>query len=425
MAEQKKSQFSIKRLIYNDKYLMIVSLLLAIIVWIVASLNVGTSETKTIKMNVPIKLGDEISEQLGMQYYSLQDSIEVSVKISGAKYVIGQVTENDLSVKFDTSSVNRTGVQSIPILVSNASKRLDFEISGTYPSAIDGYFDVNATKVMKLDLNFDKNQVADGYIFGKPVMSEDMIIVSGPKNYIDRIEGAVVDVVFGSDEKLTELYKGNCNIGFIGTGIEPSYFTVTSRTDTATPLKTVSVTIPVLKKADLPVSIDFVDKPAMMDNDSIKIKYSTENVYAGVLDTAEIKNAVIGTINFNQLTTGKQTFDFDVTKLNGITILDNTKSITVDITINGYSERSVAIDKSKIQIEGVPDGYRAEIEGLSSATIKVVAPKGTSVSPADLTMKCDVSEEKKTNIYPVTITIGNNTSWVYGTYNATIKLIKK
>ncbi|MFR5877088.1 MAG: hypothetical protein ACLUFN_11440, partial [Eubacterium sp.] len=87
MAEKrkKKSNFSIKRLIYNDKYLIIFSLLLAVVVWVVTSLNIGIDETKTVKIDVPISLGDEVSEQLGMQYYSFQNTIQVSVTVSGAK----------------------------------------------------------------------------------------------------------------------------------------------------------------------------------------------------------------------------------------------------------------------------------------------------------------------------------------------------
>ena len=149
MAEKKKS-FSLQRMISNDKSLIVVALLLAVLVWIVVSLNIGTDETKTITINAPITLSDELSQQMGMQYYTLQDNVELSVTLSGPKYVIGQVAEDDLSVKFDTTNVNRAGAQTIPILVTNKSKTLDFEVTSTYPSAIDAYFDVAATKTYDL-----------------------------------------------------------------------------------------------------------------------------------------------------------------------------------------------------------------------------------------------------------------------------------
>ena len=119
---KEKKKFSFKDIIYNDKYLIFFCVLLAVLVWIMTSLSIGTNESKTVKVQVPIKLGDEVSKQLDMQYYTLQNTVELSVTITGAKYVIGQVTDDDLSVKFDTSNVNRTGEQSIPILVTDKSK---------------------------------------------------------------------------------------------------------------------------------------------------------------------------------------------------------------------------------------------------------------------------------------------------------------
>lgn len=317
--EKKKSGFSIRRLVYNDKYLIIFALVLAVLIWIVTSLNIGTDETKTIKVDVPISLSDEMSEQLGMQYYSFQDTIQVSVTVSGAKYVVGQVTQNDLSIKFDTSSVNRTGEQTIPILVTNASNRLDFSVTSTYPSSIEAYFDVNESKTFDLYLKYDEDNVADGYTFGEPVLSENRVIISGPQTYVDKIERASVNVDFGTDVDLTEPYNVDCNIDIEGTGVEKSYLTITSRTDTETPISAVSVTLPVLKTTKFPVSVNFEDQPSELPKNIVSVKYSVDTLNAGVLDSANINKAVIGTISFDNLTTGENQFVFDATNLQGIT----------------------------------------------------------------------------------------------------------
>uniref|UniRef100_UPI0015BB5228 hypothetical protein n=1 Tax=uncultured Eubacterium sp. TaxID=165185 RepID=UPI0015BB5228 len=163
--DKKKKRFSFSDLVYNDKYLIVLSIFLSVVVWIGSSLSVGTDDTKTIKVNAPIELSSKLSSQLGMQYYSLQDSVDISVTLSGQKYVIGQVTAQDLNITFDTSAVNRTGNQTIPIRVTNKSKRLDFTVDSVYPSYIEGFFDVNTTKTFDVDLVYDENNVADGYIF--------------------------------------------------------------------------------------------------------------------------------------------------------------------------------------------------------------------------------------------------------------------
>ncbi len=420
----KRLRKTLKKLIFNDKYLIIVSLFLAVIVWIVTSINIGDVEEKTIKIDVPIKLGDEISDQLSMQYYSLQDTVELSVTFSGAKYVIGQVGENDFSVKFDTSDVSRTGDQRIPILVSNNSN-LDFTVTSVYPSSVEAYFDVNLTKTFDLNLEYDEKNVADGYTFGEPVLSEDKIVVSGPKTFVEQIENAVLNVDFGSSKDLTEPFKTECAIEFEGIGYEASYLSVTSRTDTENQLSNIAVTLPVLKVKTLPVSVQLEDAPDGVDEGLISITYSKDSIEAGVLDSADISGAVIGTLDFTKISTGKNTFDFDVTNLKGITVLDkDLKTITATVNVSSsYELKTIGIKRSDVLVEGLSDSQKASVRNLSKYYVTVIAPKDVSASSLELELKVDVSEKSEDNSYPLTVTITNNdNAWVYSTYTATVDI---
>lgn len=418
----KQKNFSFSNLIYNDKYLVVVSIFIAVIIWIVTSISVGTDETRNIKVDVPITLGDSVSEQLGMQYYSLQDTVEVSVNISGAKYVIGQVSEKDLDISFDTSAVNRVGEHTIPIMVSNKSKSLDFKIESVYPKTIDGYFDVNSEKTFDVELNYDDENVADGYVFGAPVLSEEKVVVSGPKTYIDKISQVYCSVDFEDSTELTETFSQDCELHFDGNGIVNNFLTVTSRTDNEKPLKNISVTLPVLQKVVLPVTSSFEDQPTGLGRSVISISYSTKRIDAGVLPSADISAANIGSIYFHDLTVGTQSFDFNTENLNGITVLDDTKTITATVTVSSaYSEHTVHISKDNVVIEGAPENNSKTIRYLDDSTVTVLAPRGTKINASDLTIKCDVSKESKDNKYPLSISVSNNKCWVYGTYNAIIE----
>lgn len=431
MANKKKhkSKFSFRRLVYNDKYLIIFSIILALVVWIGASLNIGTDESKTIRVNVPIELGDEVSEQLGMQYYSLQETIDLSVSISGPKYVIGQVEADDLAVKFDTSSVNRTGQQTIPVLVTNKSNSLDFDISSVYPSSIEGYFDVNESRVIDVSLSYDKSAIGDGYVFGTPVLSEDKVVISGPKTYVDKVESASVKLNFGTDKVLTEPYNEDCKINIEGSGVETSYLTIASRTDIETPISNISVTLPVLKKTTLPVRVNIDDIPKGISQKDYSVSYSVNKIEAGVLDSADINYAVLGNISFNQLSVGTNVFEFDATKIQGITVLDDRISV-IKVTIkisNDYSEKFVSVDKNSILVEGVPKGYKAVIKSISSNNIAVVSSRNiTSIRPSEIDMKCDVSEPNENNIYDIVMNLNDdNNSWIHGHYTAVIELVSE
>ena len=420
----KKIKQRLKKLIFNDRYLIIVSLLLAIVVWIVTSINIGDVESKTIKLSVPVSLGDEVSEQLSMQYYSLQDTIDINVTFSGAKYVIGQVDENDFAVNFDTGAVNRTGEQSIPILVTNNSN-LDFTVTSTYPSSIEAFFDVSMSKTFDLYLDYDETNVADGYTFGDPVLSEDKIVVSGPKTYVDQIQRTYLSVDFGDDKDLKEPYKTESPIEFEGIGVEANYLTAVSRTDAKTPLTKVSVNLPVLKITELPVSVDFNEMPEGLDEGSITVRFSQDSIEAGILESADISNAVIGTIDFSEVGIGRNTFDFDVTNLKGITVLDEelkTITATVDVS-SSYKQNTISLKRSDVLVEGLEDGKEATVINLSRYYATVIVPKDVSMSSLEFEMKVDVSEKSDDNTYPLTITILNNDdSWVLNTYTATVDI---
>lgn len=427
-SKNKKSKFSFKRLISNDKYLIIVSLILAVIVWTITSLNIGADQERTINVEVPIKLGDQVSETLGMQYYSIQDTVEISVRVSGAKYVVGQITQEDLNISFDTSSVTKTGEQYIPIIISNASDGLSYTIEDYYPTQIKGYFDVSESKTFNIEVLYNDDFVADGYTVGTPVLTDEQVVVSGPKTYIDKIEKVQVDANIETETPVTEPYTAEYPIEIIGTDIQTSYLTTTSKTDTSVVLDKVSVTLPVLQICQLPVMVTLEDQPANLPSDAIKISYSPSQITAGILESADINEAVVGTINYNQISDEGGKFTFDATILNGITVIDDVKTVEVTITVDeDYIQKNVSVKKEMVDVVGIPEGYTAVVKSISNSTVSVITLKSNAnnISASNITMKCDVSKSSISGTYPLVISVNDGNSWVYSTYTATVELVEQ
>lgn len=424
MANKSQKGFSFSSLIYNDKYLIVVSLFLAVLVWIGTSLSMGTDESKTITINVPVKLGDQVSEQMGVQFYPLQETVELNVSITGAKYIIGQIKQEDLSVKFDTSAVKRTGSQSVPIIVSNKSKYLDYSVTSVSPSSIDCYFDVNSSKSLDVDVLYDEDNVADGYMFGTPVLSEDRIYVSGPKTFIDKIESAYVQMNFGDEENLTEPVNQKCSILFKGTGIDTDFIDVYSKAGETETLSDISVTLPVLKLETLPVTSSFVNKPANLKDDVVKVEYSVNELRGGILDSANISKADIGTIDFSKITVGENVFEFDANEVSGVAVIDKDEVITATVTVSDdYKTFRVPISSRNVQLEGVGDGVKASINSVSQSYVTVVAPANSNINRNSLVVKCDLTDATESGNYDMQISLANNKkAWVYGTYTCNVNI---
>lgn len=420
--KENKKHFSLSSLIYNDKYLIILSLFLAVLVWIGSSLSVGTDENRTIKANIPVSLSDKMSEQLGMEYFSLQNDIDLNVTINGAKYVVGQVTAEDLNITFDTSGINRTGEQSVPIQVSSKTKTLDFDVVSVSPSSLECYFDAKASKTFTIETRFDHDAVADGYVFGEPVLSEDKIVVTGPKTFVDGIRSAYIDVDFGNDVSLSEPFSQDCDIHFEGTNIDTNYFKISNKVSENDNFTKVSVSIPVFKEAVLPVTLTFDDKPAGLAGSAVSVSYSVNSLNVGVLKSADITTANIGTIDFNDLTVGTQQFEFKTDEISGVSVLDDVDTVVATVRVSSaYTVKNVSVSKSKVLIEGAKNGDNLQVQSLDNNTISVVVPLGTEVKASDLVMKCDVSKKADDNVYPIEISVSNDKCWVYGKYNAVVK----
>ena len=70
MADKnKKKKFSLKKLIYNDKYLIVFSIIAAVIVWVSTSMSLSPETTKTITVAVNVDFSDSAADQLGIKCY--------------------------------------------------------------------------------------------------------------------------------------------------------------------------------------------------------------------------------------------------------------------------------------------------------------------------------------------------------------------
>ncbi len=415
------NRFSLRKIISNDKSLVIVVLILAVIIWTITSLNIGTDESRTIKVDVPISLSDQLSKQVGMNYYTLKDTVTINVTLSGAKYIIGQVSESDLNIKFDTSNVNRAGEQTIPILVTNKSKTKDFQIVSTYPSSVDAYFDVEETKTFDIELKYNEDAVADGYIFGTPSLSEDKVVVSGPTTYVDKIDSISADIDFPKDNSVTESYNEELTLNVNGSGVERSFLKFTSKTDSSAALSSVSVTLPVLKETTLPVSVDIENTPKGISSKDYSVSYSVRNIEAGVLENADVKSAVVGSIDFSELNIGRNVFEFDISNAQGFTSLNKAiKSVTVVVNIpDEFEKKVIAVNTDNIKITG---GNGSEkVKNINKSTLVVITRKGTDITADDVKMQTDISEKNNENTYPVEFTVSDSSTWVYGSYKVTLK----
>ena len=424
--KNEKSKFSMRKLIYNDKYLIIISVICAICIWIATSMNLSPETTKTISVPVTVDFSGSVTEELGIKCYG-DESFNVDVTVKAKKYIAKDISSEDLNVQLQTNIVTTVGTHEVPISVS-AGENADFSVESYYPSVYTAYFDVPEEEEMEIQLNYSTNDyIADGYVGGENLLNESSVIVSGPQTYVSRVSKVTADVAIKN--KLKETATIN---------IEPKAVDVYGNSVDYISIKygseKITLTIPVLKVEQLTPNVTITDAPTSVDLSKLSIDYSVKSIKAGVMEAAGIKAAELGEIKMSSLRVGENKFTFDTGQLDGITVLDDTDKVTVTVTVpSDYRSKDVDITASGVKLNNVPDGYTAKVVSLNADSVTVIGPEKAidSVKSKNVIVSCDLTTKKGSTVqtgnhqYKLTVVVsGVDGVWIYGTYTANVSITK-
>ena len=328
--KRKKSKFSLRKLIYNDKYLIVLSVIAAVVIWIATSINLSPETTKSVTVPVTVDFSGTLAEQLGIQYFDSTD-ITVDVTISCQRYLARDITADDISATLRTDTVTSAGYQSVQILVSTRGTD-EFSIESYYPTSVAGLYDVYQEQSFPVQLKYTNTDFcADGYVAGVTTLSSDEVLVGGPKTYVSQIDR--VEATISLDSNLSESQLVDlAPVALDSSGKKLDYITFEN---------SITANIPILKVENLSPQVNLVNAPVNVQN-IVDIDYSVSKIQAGVLESGENAVLDIGDINFNEISPGKNEFTFDLTQLSGVVVLDGTDEVTVTVTVpDDYETRDI------------------------------------------------------------------------------------
>lgn len=424
--KKKKSKFSLRKLIYNDKYLIIISIVLSLVVWIATSINLSPETTKTITVPVTVDFSGSAAEQLGLMCFG-DESIDVDVTVSCKKYLAMEVSADNINISLDTNAVTNSGYTDVPIKV-DTNNNSDFKVTSYYPTVYRAYFDIEQEKTMDIDIRYtNEDFIADGYMMGEPLLSESTVTVRGPRTYVSQVESVVSNV--NIEKELNQTTSMDLSLTAVDSyGSRVSYITIDTGGESLT------ITIPVLKEMTLDVSASFTGKPSRVSTADFDVAYSVKRVSAGVLEDADIKVANIGTIDFSQLNVGENKFTFNVNSMKGIVVLDNIDTITATVTVpSDYVSTTVNVNTSNGSVINVHDGYKATVTSISSNEVTVIGKEENveNLTSSNIKLVVDLSKidskEIKTGLTTfdaATAVEKSDTCWVYGKYKVTVNITK-
>lgn len=418
----KKSKFSLHNLFSDNRFVMVLSLAIAVVFW--ASVCIAFSpETEVVVENVPveIELENSVPSQYGLRMFG-ENNHTIDITISGSKYLIGGrlITPEDFKVTASTSLVTSAGNHSLQLKVSKVYENANFTIENYSSSFINVYFDEYAEAQANIEVKVEGEEITKGdYIADENYITDrKTVLVGGPALEISQLSKVIATVsVEDSIEKSTAF---NASLTAVNkNGNELSFVTFDGEKNA-----TMAVTVPVYKKVNVPVTVGFAGAPANYINNPLEFSCTPKTVGVAVLQNGtETDSLKVADIDFTSLKPGTNTFRYYLSAVEGVKALSNeagfvTVKVTVpeqmqetfDILSNNISISNAPIDRSidftSSKVRGVTVfGSEQELAALNSDTIK---------ARIDLT---DVEVKDGRNKVSVPLYIKDSYGcWIYGTY---------
>ena len=409
-TEEEKPRFNRSKVVR-----IVISILVAIAVWLYVDLERAPERTMTIR-DIPVEFSGENTTLADKNLMLLSGyDTTIDLKIRGPKRELVKMNRDNVRVIASTSSIDSVGVHQLDWTVSfpDGVVRTNVSVEKASLSQITVTVGELYTKEVPVECQV-VGEVAEGYFTGDVVLDpevltlraqrDDLLNVSCAKLTVD-ISGATRSVVQTVDVQLYD-YDGN--------PVENSNI----RTNTSL----IQAKVPVLTTREVELAVEFSGVPGAAMN-SIKCDITPKTVRlngeADVLDS--IDKLVLATLHVDDLELHQQN-SYVVTPPDGTWLVNGNEVATADITLEGIEEKSLTA--TSIEFDKLPSGlYAIAPDGGLTVRLWGLSEEIEAVTAENLRVIADMSAVtgQGTVTVPVTVTIGGfNDVTVRDTYELTV-----
>ena len=441
----------LSNLLYNKKFTIPLSLILAFSLWLgIAMVQKPIRERTFTDLSASVSLEGTAAEKMNLSIFSDISSQKFSVTVSGPNAVVSELSSDDFSLSIPTTNINSADEYTIDVVVNTNISDADLKIKSVYPPNVK--LNVDFTSEVEFDyddqdsdytvvLNNVNVNEEEGFVLGNTIIPDanKIISIKGPSKVINKITSvaAVLDVnqtISKSETFDTDilLYDNNKNVlyrftpeGMVYDGnnnfISNPYLTLS--------FTSVKATQEIFKQKEVTVKPKFSNLPAGLS--STDVKYKLDNSVVTILGAPEIvdntNEILLETINFRDVSLSNYKFNKSLIVPDGLTILEDIKSANVNIDVSKYAETTITI--SDIRCTGLADGLKASASKKIS-NVKICGPKDIikKLKASDVYATINLEGKTTGNHKNVEVIIKSelyNTIWQIGSYSTTVNITSK
>ncbi len=419
-----KKKQRISDLFYDNRFLLVFSIIAAIVFWLVVVVVFGTEVENTVK-SVPVQVDySKLEEDFGLQPFG-ETKFTVDVTVKGQKYIVeSEDIIDELVVTADTGFVNSVGTYTLSVDATTKDARPAFNIVDISSDEIQIYFDYFDEEefVIEPEIELENKVVVEGYHIGDYIFPEtNTVRVSGPESEVNRITSVVARATVKDELRQNETVEASL-VALAKDGSVVQNITFNKQSGK------VKITLPVYKIATLPVTCSFINKPSdYVENLPFSVTISPSSALLGVPEKKleGITGFEITSIDFSKIKEGINTFVIKASEITGAVVLDETEEFTVTVTVADMTSETIAAP-SNVSFVNVPGEMTAVLSTLNFNEITVVGPENSvkQINAENISITADLNNidpSVKGNI-TVPVTLADNDCWSYGEYTATITI---
>lgn len=425
-----KNNRKFSELFYNNRFLLIFSVVTAVIIWLVVAVEFSPETKVTIK-NVPIRVASTgIKDSMKLEAFGA-DNLTVDVTIVGKRYIVeDDDIINDIDVTANTGSVTRAGTYNLSVDVGSVSTRPQYEIVSYSVSEIEVLFDYYVEKQVPVEPQITVENgglAADGYFADELSPEVNKITVYGPKSEVDSI--MKIDALASVNGNMTESGGFNASLKLVKeNGDTPKHVGIKAVTGEMAS-GNIYINAFIYKEATAVPVVNFTDIPAGYDENNLPVEWTIEpaEVIFGFTDTVKT-DVTVATVSFNDLDFGKEN-SIEITKdfsgKEGVVVKDSETgqagTVTFKITLTnkniGYKNISLPSAENPYYIAAVNNKNNLQYEVVSYGTRAGVSINGpvnsvNAITQDDLRLDFSNVSSDATGVFEVPVILDNDLCWL-------------
>ncbi len=342
-----------KKILDNKLLYALLAIAVSIGLWFYVATVEGTDGSMEIT-DIPITfLYEEVLEERGLMISSGRDQT-VTLEVTGPKSTLVKLDQEKekITLTIDVSKITSAGEQRMAYTLSlPTGYSSSVSVVRQYPVNIDFTVSRLVQKEIEVQGKFT-GSLAEGYMRDEIEILPSTIEVWGIESEVNQISHALVTI--GGDD-LTATVTGDMGFELISYQDE-----VLSDLSVECSVETVSVTMPVLQTADVPLTVKWVLGGGVTDVD----KYVTYDIDPEVItvsgaqaDLESLQEIILGEIELANIISGNDTFEFDIPLDASLENISGVTKATVTVSIHGLETKVLDVDNIVVN---TPDGFTGE-----------------------------------------------------------------